>query len=275
MTDMKARILLDPVRPKVKYEQVEAILQAAGIKVSRHDADVGVVVGGDGVFSEFGRNESIPLLFVGVRSRKATGSKAYLASTYFEELPETLAEIRNGRYEVVKFRRLEATRNGRPLGEVFTDLYLQRGADSNCVRYHLRVKGKEVEVSESAIGDGVVISTRAGSTGYFSYLDKLGDGKSLKVDGYTLIGEDEIGICHILPTYTERKGSTEHPLRYTVPWGSTIGLRIDRPVDARLFGLGWKRAGVKVSTSDRLLVRPSPRTTRVIRTARSNGNGRS
>lgn len=266
---MRAKIFLDPVAPKVDCGQVRKILESAGVRVSQRSPDVGVVVGGDGVFSEFGRNEPMPLLFVGVRSKRATGSKAFLASVYFEELPATMREIQSGDYRIVEYRRLEVTKNGKPLGDVFTDLYLQRGADSNAIRYHVRVKGGGVNLADSAIGDGVVVCTRAGSTGYFSYPDKLRSGEFVKTDGYTLIGEDEIGICHILPTYTLREGLDQHPLRYVVPWGCTIELGIDRPVDARLFGLGWKRGGVRVATDDRLVVRPSPRTTRVIRVSRA------
>jgi len=269
---MRAKIFLDPVRPKVDYGQVSKILESAGVTVSLRNPDVGVVIGGDGVFSEFGRNEPMPLLFVGVRSKRATGSKAFLASIYFDELSATMREMQSGRYRIAEYRRLEVTKNDTPLGDVFTDLYMQRGADSNAIRYHIRVKGAGANLADSAIGDGVVVCTRAGSTGYFSYPDKLRNGEFVKTEGCTLIGEDKIGICHILPTFTLRKGSDQHPLRYLVPWGCTIELGIDRPVDARLFGLGWKRGGVKVTTGDRLVVRPSPRTTRVVKLSRaSNG----
>ena len=267
---MKAKILLDPNKPKVDYDKVRGVVLAAGIELSTRRADIGIVVGGDGVFSEFGRSESIPLLFVGVKSRRPTGSKAYLAEVEFEEIGATLARVAAGKYSVVQFKRLEVLKDGRSLGDVFTDVYLQRGADSNCVRYHLTVKGMSEVTSESAIGDGVVVSTSAGSTGYFSYPDKLKNGDHLVADGHTYIGEDQVGICHILPTYTQREGSNEHPLRYTVPWGCRIEMKIDRPVDARLFGLGWDRQGVKVTTKDLISVVPSQRTTRVIRTT---GNG--
>ena len=166
---MKAKILLDPERPKVSYEDAKKVILSTGIEVSEQNADVGVVIGGDGVFGEFGRSESIPLLLVGVRSRGATGSKAYLATADFEDLASVMGEVKKGRYEVVQFRRLEVTKNGKPLGDVFTDVYVERGADSNCIRYHLKVKGTGLAIFESAIGDGVVITTRAGSTGYFSY----------------------------------------------------------------------------------------------------------
>lgn len=263
---MKATILLDPNKPKVDYGQVHEVVRSAGVEVSARRPDIGIVVGGDGVFSEFGRSESIPLLFVGVKSSRPTGSKAFLSETDFEELPAVLARLASGKYRVEEVKRLEVFKSGKSLGDVFTDVYLQRGADSNCIRYHVRIKGSGVEISESGIGDGVVVSTSAGSTGYYSYPDKLKGGEQLVTDAHSLLKVDQIGICHILPTYTVREGSGEHPLRYVVPWGCRIEMRIDRPVDARVFGLGWDRKGVKVSTKDDIAVLPSPRTTRVIKT---------
>lgn len=262
---MRAKIMLDPERPKVSYEEVKAMLLAAGMEVTERNADIGIVVGGDGVFSEFGRSESIPLLFVGVKSGRATGSKAYLAAAYFDELASVVSQILSGKRRVVQSRRLEVFKNDRSLGDVFTDVYMQRGADSNCIRYHLNVKGYSLNISESAISDGVVVCTRAGSTGYFSYLDKIRDADNLVADAHSLIGEDQVGVCHILPTFTEREGTDVHPLRYTVPWGSRIEIRIARPGDARLYGIGRQRTGLKIETEDRIVISASPRTTRVVR----------
>jgi NAD kinase len=262
---MRVKILLDQERPKVQHDEVKRVLLAAGVNVTEHSADMGVVVGGDGVFSMFGRNETIPLLFVGVKSGRPTGSKAYLAAADFEELPSVMAAIVSGKHRIVESRRLEVFKNGKSLGDVFTDVYLQRGADSNCIRYHLDVKGDSLSISESAISDGVVVCTRAGSTGYFSYPDKLRDHDTLMADAHTVIAEGQVGICHILPTYTEREGATEHPLRYTVPWGSRIEIRIARNVDARLYGTSMQRTGVKIGRKDRIAISASPRTTRVVR----------
>ena len=112
------------------------------MKVTQRKPDFGVVVGGDGVFSDYGRLISIPLLFVGVRSAEPTASKGYLAEVHFDHLREALEEIKRKRYTVVEYRRLEVEINGVVRGEVFTDVYLEKGADSNCLRYHLDVQGK-------------------------------------------------------------------------------------------------------------------------------------
>jgi len=260
---VKVKMLLDDGRPKVDPEELKEVIEKAGMTVGDRKADIGVVVGGDGIFSMFGRNEEMPLLFVGVRSRGATGSKAYMAAAYFDELPAALEAVAAGRFTVEEHGRLEVLKNGKHLGEVFTDVYLQRGAESNCIRYRLKVTSKDTAIEEAAIGDGVVVTTSAGSTGYYSYPDKV-DGTEMRVDAYSTVERDEIGICHITPTYTERSGTGGHPFRYTVPWDSKIELWISRNADARLYGATAGQKGVKIGIHDRIKVIPSRNATKVI-----------
>lgn len=260
---MKARIILDGEKPKMGYAEVAKALREGGVRPTNRDPDFGVVVGGDGVFGRVGRVESIPLLFVGLRSRSATDTKAFLAAAYFDELPRVLRKISAGRFRVEAGRRLDVTKNRRSLGTVFTDLYLQRGADSNCIRYTVRVSGRDCDIDEAAIGDGVVVTTAAGSTGYYSYPDKLVGG-TLRPEGHTVLRSDRVGICHVLPTYSERKGTKEHPLRYNVPWGSRVEISMIRPADARLYGVGGGRGGIRVSNNDIVIITASSTTTKVV-----------
>ncbi len=260
---MKVRMLLDGGKPKVPPPELRRVIESAGLKVGSTDSDIGVVVGGDGRFSYYGRNEDLPLLFVGVRAKGATGSKARLAQTTFDDLPGVLKRIGSGDYSVKEHRRLGVFKNGRSLGEVFTDVYLQRGSDSACIRYKVKVSRPDGTYDEAAIGDGVVVSTQAGSTGYYSYPDRI-KGDWMDPLAFAKIGEGEVGICHINPTFTERAGETRHPLRYAVPWGSEVELTLFREADARLYGTTDDRAGVKVSISDKVRVVPGKGVTRMI-----------
>jgi hypothetical protein len=247
-------MLLDGGNPKVAPAQLRKTLEGAGFRVAEENADIGVVVGGDGRFSRYGRTEDIPLLFVGTKSRSATGSKAFLAVTTFDHLPSVLRRIMKGKYRVERQRRLDVRLNDRSIGEVFTDVYLQRGAESTCIRYRLSVKGPR-NFSEAAIGDGVVVSTRAGSTGYFSYPDRIA-GNSVNPVARAEIPPRRVGVCHIAPTYTEREGSGAHPLRYTVPWGSIVTISLFREADARVYGTTDSRDGIRVSLADKVSVAP-------------------
>ena len=260
---MNVKMLLDGGAPKVPAAELRTVIERAGLKVSSDDSDVGVVVGGDGRFSFYGRTEDIPLLFVGVRSKGATGSKARLAQTTFDVLPGVLKRIGNGDYRVKEHRRLGVFKNGRSVGEVFTDVYLQRGSESTCIRYRVSVNKPDGTIDEAAIGDGVVVSTRAGSTGYYSYPDRI-NGEWMDPLAFANIKDDEIGICHINPTFTERTGETRHPLRYVVPWGSMVELTLYREADARLYGTTDDRAGIRVSISDRVTVAPGKGVTKMI-----------
>ncbi|MDG6900810.1 MAG: NAD(+)/NADH kinase [Nitrososphaerota archaeon] len=259
---MKAKMFLDGGAPKLPPKVLRKVIQEAGIAVTEGKADFGIVLGGDGRFSRYGRTETIPLLFVGVRSKDATGSRAFLAEATFDELPQALERIRKGDYSVKEHPRLLVLKNGRSLGEVFTDAYLQRGSESACLRYNVRISGG-ADIEEAAIGDGVIVSTKAGSTGYYSYPDRI-KGDWMDPSASAVMGIDEMGICHVNPTYTERKGADRHPLRYEVPWGCSVELSLFREADARIYGTTDGREGVKVSLGDRIRVRPGKSVTRVL-----------
>ncbi len=256
-------MLLDGGTPKVPPAALKKVISEAGMKVTDGKADFGLVVGGDGRFSRYGRTEDMPLLFVGVRAKGAAGSKAHLAQTTFDELPSALKRIRGGEFSIDEQKRLGVLRNGKQLGEVFTDVYLQRGNESTCIRYKVRVSGREAGFEEAAIGDGVVVATESGASGYYSYPDRI-KGEWMDPAAFASIGKGLVGICHISPTFTEREGSSQHPLRYTVPWGSRIDISLYRKADARLYGVSDRRSGIAITTDDVVTVVPGKKTTKVV-----------
>ncbi|HEV2389769.1 MAG TPA: hypothetical protein VGS04_03500 [Nitrososphaerales archaeon] len=263
---MKAAVLVDSERPKVSESEVISVLKKSGIGHSAVDPAFGVVVGGDGLFSYQGRQLSIPLLFVGTKSRRPTDSKARLAEVYLTGLEDALREVKAGRYAVIKHRRLEVSINGGEFrGEIFTDVSLEKGADSNCIRYTMNVRGSGVDFTDSGVSNGIVITTTAGSTGYYSYLDKIDQGDRLEPEKFTVIGQDEVGVCHIAPVYTSREGTNLHPLRYKVPWGASFKIALARDADAHLFGVTKSRKGLRITIQDTVEVGPSRHTTNVIR----------
>ena len=50
--------------------------------------------------------------------------------------------------------------------------------------------------TDFVIGNGVIISTSFGSSGYYSYLDRIGKPKKKPME---LFDDNKLGICHILP----------------------------------------------------------------------------
>jgi hypothetical protein len=260
---LKVKLLLDSGKPKVPPAELKKVVKEAGLQTASGRADFGLVVGGDGRFGRYGRTENIPLLFVGVRSKGAVGSKAYLAEVDYDELGGALARIRSGDYRVIEHKRLAVLKDGRSTGEVFTDVYLQRGNEAGALRYRVRVDGPGVKFEEAAISDGVVVTTRAGSTGYYSYIDRI-KAESLDPSAFAYVGADEVGVCHITPTYTERLGSGTHPLRYRVPWGSRIDISLFREAEARLYGVTDNTAGIGVSLGEKVTIVPGKKVTKTI-----------
>lgn len=267
---MKVKMLVDGGKPKVPPAQLKSIIQRAGLRVTDGLADFAIVVGGDGKFSRYGRTERMLLLLVGVRSKGATGSKAHLAETTFDQLPDALSRIKDGDYAIENHRKLGVLLNGRKIGEVFTDVYLQRGNESGCIRYKVVVSGEGVSIEEAGVADGVVVSTQAGSSGYYSYPDRI-KGEWMDPTAFASIGRDKVGICHVTPTFTERAGSKQHPLRYTVPWGCRIELSLFREADARLYGTTDRSTGVRVRLGDNVAIVPGNETTKLIVLGKARG----
>jgi NAD kinase len=253
------------VRPKVSLEDALKIIKNAGLIHDPRRPDFGIVIGGDGIFSYYGRVTKIPLLFVGVKRTKPIESKAYLAEAYFDELGDALERIKDGSYKIMEHNRLAVFLNDKRLSDVFTDVYFERGLNSNCLRYKLQVEGEGFSFTDFAISNGIVVTTSAGSTGYFSSLDRIKDDPWLKIDSYTRIEEDQVGIYHILPTYTIREGTNEHPLRYVIPYGSEMRVRLAREGDARLYNITQSPRGMKIGKEDVIKVKASEEKTRLIR----------
>ena len=78
------------------------------------------------------------------------------------------------------------------------------------------------------------------------------------------MGKDEVGVCDIVPIYTSKEGTSEHPLRYTLPWGTEIRIELVRDADARLYAVGRSRNGIRVRLGSST-IKPSRHTTRIIK----------
>ena len=107
----------------------------------------------------------------------------------------------------MEYRRLRVSINGAVKGDVFTDVYLEKGADSNCLRYHLEVEGERRRLHGIRHLERRHRMHQRRFHGYYSYVDKLRNGHSLLANRFTQIGVDEVGVCHIAPVLTRRDGT--------------------------------------------------------------------
>ncbi len=271
---LKFGIFVHPERPKIAIEQIKKKLQSSGVQYSSKDPDIAVVVGGDGTFGYYGRTLDLPLVFVGVSEPKILGSKARLAEVMFDELDKALIAIEDGKYRLAERSMIRVGLNGKQEQDVLTDVYLERGIFSGCIRYSVSIRGPKY-FKDYAIGNGVIISTAFGSEGYYSYPNRLRDKKISKAQEE--FPDYRIGVCHILPTYLlreqnvdnsddyEKKQKSMKSVSYTVPFQAVIQINLVRNVDARLYGTTSHSRGIKVRYNDTVVVKGSTRRAKVVK----------
>lgn len=272
---MKFKIFVHPFRPKVQKEKIQEILHSLDLKISESDPDIALIIGGDGTFSYYGRKLTIPMLFIGVPNNEILGSKSRLAEIHLQDLPKALRRIARGDYGVTEKRMLDVSYGTSPVISVLTDIYLERGLFAGCIRYSISIncnknthkKNKSV-FTDYVIGNGVIISTSFGSSGYYSYLDRI---KNPNQKPTELFDDDRLGICHILPTFAKRciddGGHLKEvtPIRYTIPVSSTIEITVIREANIRLYGTTVHSKGVNIGWNKPVTVTSSTKTAKIIR----------
>ena len=260
-----------------------------------------IVVGGDGTFGYYGKKLQIPMLFVGVNDKDIIGSKARLAEVLFEDLPKAIGDINNGNYRLdkrrmfsvsIKHKNNDNKNSIEGATDILTDIYIERGIFSRCIRYALSVTIRDAnseyhtlkKFAEYAIGNGVIISTSFGARGYYSYLDRITAGKrnnnnKSNNNSIQTFPDNRLGICHIIPTFLVRKLSlgkrkenkkkrTLVPssyIRYTIPYQSIIKISLTRNADVRLYGTTEHSRGLSITSNDEIMISPSRRTAKIIR----------
>ncbi|WP_415310909.1 hypothetical protein [Candidatus Nitrosocosmicus sp. FF01] len=163
-----------------------------------------------------------------------------------------------------------------PVISILTDVYLERGLFAGCIRYSISIssdkntyKKNKSTFTDYVIGNGVIISTSFGSSGYYSYLDRI---KNPKQNSSELFDDNKLGICHILPTFAVRRigdGANYKeivPIRYTVPASSssTIEITVIREANIRLYGTTIHSKGVKITWNKPVTVTSSTKTAKIL-----------
>jgi NAD+ kinase len=246
---LKFGIFVHPRRPKVSAEKIASRIQSAGLICSQIEPDIAIVVGGDGTFGYYGRILAMPMLFVGVKeSDDILGSKARLAETMYDCLDRALHDINAGKYRVIEKKKLSVSFGSQDT-DVLTDIYLERGQFSGCIRYTVHISNRGSSFNEYAIGNGVIISTSYGSGGYFS--------------------DNRLGVCHILPTYLIRLRNGKRDLankpQFTVPIEAQIQVKLVRNADVRLYGTTDDSRGKKILLNDTISISSSNQTAKIVK----------
>jgi NAD+ kinase len=275
---LKFGIFVHPKRPKISVDKIAKNLRAANVQLCQQDPDIAIVVGGDGSFGYYGRILAIPMLFVGVHEPDLLGSKSVLAETFYDDLCKAVECLEDGNYKITERRMISVDVNGNST-DVLTDIYLERGIFSGCLRYTVSVdlrgnnKGnsnRSSSFTEFGIGNGVIASSSFGSGGYFSYIDRLNFEKGDSNNNFPHFSDKRIGICHILPVYLARKKENakaieKYNIRYTLPSNTTVRIKLVRNADVRLYGTTVDSHGIKVLLNDEIQITGSDRTAKIVK----------
>lgn len=149
-----------------------------------------VVLGGDGTLMRSARimkDYDIPLLGINI------GTLGYLTGAESSELEMSIERLVKGDYNVERRMMLEVAVNGENAEAFLNDAVITREGYSRIIRLSLYINGKLIYTVN---GDGIIISTPTGSTGY-----------SLSAGGMICVPEAElIMIMPICPHAVSAKG---------------------------------------------------------------------
>jgi NAD+ kinase len=142
-------------------QNITPVLLALGFQVVENDADFVVTLGGDGtiVHAEHA-HPGVPKIIL---KESAICKKCKNGVVQFSN-EEILERVKNGAYTIEKLWKIEASVDGKTLVGL-NDITVHNGDPRHAIRYDVFLDG-EIHLSE-VIGDGVVVSTPFGSTGYY------------------------------------------------------------------------------------------------------------
>jgi len=128
------------------------------------DADIIFSLGGDGTFLNIARQTAklgIPILGINL------GSLGFLSEVELKDLEDSIRKIHSEEYKIVNRLMIHSNifRNGtlRYQDNALNDFVISRGELSRIITLELHINGSYVD---SFPGDGLIISTPTGSTGY-------------------------------------------------------------------------------------------------------------
>ena len=149
-------------------KRLKALAEEKGFSCSSLDSEgipadsnaVIVAIGGDGNFirtAQAACQNGLPLFGVNC------GRIGFLTEWTEESFPEALEMLRKGMYTIEERSMLAVSVNGENLRDCFNDLLVYKHSFSGVIKMSLEINGLE---TGDLFGDGLVIATSTGSTGY-------------------------------------------------------------------------------------------------------------
>ena len=143
--------------PETSPDEVAALAEKLGYTIVATDPEMVASYGGDGTLM---RAEHA---WPGIPKIILRGSAVCKLCSPFEN-EEVMARVARGTYSIEEFWKLEVTAKKKML-EAINDVTVHNGNPRHAIRYELSVNGRRV--GNQVIGDGIVVATPLGSTGYY------------------------------------------------------------------------------------------------------------
>ncbi len=119
--------------------------------------DLFITIGGDGTVLYCQHHTTKPVLGVNA------GAVGFLTEVEQENVDSAIDAVVQGKHKIEERHRLRCTLDGEPLPDAVNEITLQTRRIAKLIRFQVTVDGDELDIYR---GDGVIISTSTGSTGY-------------------------------------------------------------------------------------------------------------
>lgn len=140
-----------------KNDEIVELVKKAGLKIVTENPDMVAVVGGDGTFMKSEKDfPEIPKFIL----KKSKTSK--LGHDFLPE--DLLKKIVENKYKIDDEVKIEAIFDGKKIVGL-NEIVVHNIDPRRAIRYEIFINGKKI--GNEIIGDGVVVSTSYGSTGYY------------------------------------------------------------------------------------------------------------
>lgn len=143
----------------ISYDAATATaLGKDGVSLSNADADVVVVIGGDGTILLCVQSMNVQRPLIGINK----GEVGFLADLEPDEALAFLRELKPG-FPIERRMRIDLSIDGQPLGTALNEAVIVTSRPAKMLRFSVLVDGV---LAEQFRGDGLLISTPTGSTAY-------------------------------------------------------------------------------------------------------------
>jgi len=140
-----------------KTEEIIKMVEKAGFDIVENNPDIVAVVGGDGTLMK--SEKDYPEIPKFILQKSKTAKKGH------DLLPEEILEkLKNKEYKIEDEIKIEASNDDKKIVGL-NEIIVHNVDPRQAIRYEIFINGKKA--CREVIGDGVVVSTVYGSTGYY------------------------------------------------------------------------------------------------------------